>query len=118
VVQAARAGDAVALEALAETGRYLGIGLANLINALNPERVVFGGALSLGHEFLMPTIRSVVQQRALRWSRETTEMVIATYGEDACVMGGVATIFHRILSQPLQVTRAEAVLPIQGAAAV
>lgn len=111
VVQAARAGDAVARAALVETGRYLGIGLANLINALNPERVVFGGTLSLGYELLMPTIREVVQQRALRWSRETTEIVLAAYGEEACVMGGIATIMHRILSQPLEVTRAEAVLP-------
>ncbi len=111
VVEAARAGDAVAIAALAETGHFLGIGLANLINALNPERVVFGGALSLGHEFLMPSIRAEVEQRALRASREKTEVVVATYGDEASVMGGIATIFHRILSQPLGVTRAEAIAP-------
>lgn len=105
VVEAARSGDKVARAALEETGRYLGIGLANLINALNPQRVVFGGILSIGHEFLLPAIRDVVQQRALRWSRETTEIVIAAYGDSACVMGGVATVFHYILSQPLAVTR-------------
>ncbi len=109
VVDAARSGDLVARAALDETGRYLGIGLANLINALNPQRVVFGGILSLGREFLLPVIREVVQQRALRWSRETTEIVIAAYGDSACVMGGVATVFHHILAQPLAVTRASVV---------
>lgn len=115
VVEAARAGDAVARAAFAETGRYLGIGLANLINALNPERVVFGGALSLGHEFLMPSLTAEVERRALRASRDKAEIVVATYGEDASVMGGIATIFHRILSQPLEVTRAESVAPPTGA---
>jgi glucokinase-like ROK family protein len=109
VVEAARSGDAVARAVLEETGQYLGIGLANLINALNPQRVVFGGILSLGHEFLLPTIHKVVQQRALRWSRETTEIVIADCGDNACVMGGVATVFHHILSQPLEVTRSSVV---------
>jgi len=100
VVEAARGGDAVARAALEETGRYLGIGLANLINALNPQRVVFGGILSLAHEFLLPVINAVVRERALRWSRETAEIVIASYGADACVMGGVATVYHHALSQP------------------
>ena len=109
VVEAARNGDTVARAVLEETGRYLGIGLANLINALNPQRVVFGGILSLGYEFLIPAINEVVQQRALRWSRETTELVAAAYGQDACVMGGVAIVFHHILSRPLEVTRASAV---------
>jgi len=109
VVDAARNGDAVARAALEENGRYLGIGIANLINALNPQRVVFGGILSIAHEFLLPVIHEVVQQRALRWSRETTEIVIAAYGDRACVMGGVATVFHHILAQPLAVTRASVV---------
>jgi len=100
IVEAARAGDAVARAALEQTGRYLGIGLANLINALNPQRVVFGGILSLAHEFLLPVIDVVVKERALRWARETAEIVIAAYGADACVMGGVATVYHHVLSQP------------------
>ena len=90
----------MARAALEQTGRYLGIGLANLINALNPQRVVFGGILSLAHEFLLPVIDVVVKERALRWARETAEIVIAAYGADACVMGGVATVYHHVLSQP------------------
>jgi hypothetical protein len=72
--------------------------------------------LSLGHEFLMPSLTAEVERRALRASRDKAEIVVATYGEDASVMGGIATIFHRILSQPLEVTRAEAVSPPRGAA--
>ncbi|MBP7691251.1 MAG: ROK family transcriptional regulator [Anaerolineales bacterium] len=102
VVEAAQRGDAVARKALEETGRYLGIGLANLINALNPQRVVLGGIMSLAHEFLWPSLEQVVRERALRWAREAAEIVLAAYGEDACVMGGIATVYHHALSQPRQ----------------
>ncbi|MFN8482960.1 MAG: ROK family transcriptional regulator [Anaerolineae bacterium] len=101
VIAAARRRDAVALDAIAETGRYLGIGLAGLINLLNPERVVFGGMLSLAHEYLLPTMKAEIERRALRWSREGADIVIAKYGPDACAIGGVATVYHRVLSRPL-----------------
>jgi glucokinase-like ROK family protein len=102
VVRAAEKGDAVAREALRETGNYVGIGLANLINALNPEMVVFGGILSLAKEFLLPVIQETVQARALRWSGRSAQVVIAAHGSDACVMGAVAMIYDQILRQPFK----------------
>lgn len=100
VVEAARQGDAVAVAALSETGRQLGIGVANLVNALNPEIVVFGGILSLGKEFLLPAMQAEIDCRALLWSRKNTHIDIAKHGTGACMIGGVATVYHRILSQP------------------
>ncbi len=100
VVEAAQQGDQVALEALRETGRYLGIGIANLINAFNPELVVFGGILSRAQEFLLPTMREEVSRRALLWSQDKTRLAIARHGTDACAIGGVASVYHRLLSQP------------------
>ncbi len=100
VVEAAGQGDRVALEALRETGRYLGIGIANLINAFNPELVVFGGILSRAQEFLLPPIQEEVSRRALLWSQDKTRLVIARHGTDACAIGGVASVYHRLLSQP------------------
>ena len=101
VIEAARAGDQVVLYALQETGRYLGIGLASLINALNPEMVVFGGALSAAYEYLLPTIHKEIQKRALRWSFHGVNVVPARYGKDACPVGGVASVYQRILSNPV-----------------
>lgn len=102
VVRAAEEGDPVAREALNETGNYLGIGLANLINALNPEMVVFGGILSLAKEFLLPVIQQTIGDRALRWSSRSARIVVAAYGSDACVMGAVAMVYDHILRQPFQ----------------
>jgi glucokinase len=100
VARAAKEGDAVALEALSKVGHHLGIGIASLVNVLNPELVVFGGILSLASEFLLPMVKREVEQRALRWNREATEVVRAEHGSDACVMGGVATVYQAILAEP------------------
>lgn len=100
IVEAARSGDSVAHAALEETAYYLGIGLANLVNALNPEIVVFGGILSVGSEFLMPVVSRVIKERALRWSVASMQVLTAAYGVDACVMGGIAAVYNQILSQP------------------
>jgi glucokinase-like ROK family protein len=102
IVDAARAGDAVAREGLAWIGHNLGIGMASLVNALNPELVVFGGILSLAWEFLQPLVIEEMQNRALRWNREAAQVVLARHQFDACVMGGVALVLQDILLGPPQ----------------
>lgn len=100
IVEAAKNNDAVALKALNETGKWLGIGAANLINALNPECVIFGGVLMGAHEYLMPIIRQTVIEHTLSWMHEGIELVTAKHGEDAAVMGGVAIVYEDVLNNP------------------
>lgn len=105
VIGAAEEGDVLARQTLYETGKYLGIGLANLVNALNPEMVVFGGILCLAKEFLLPVIQQTISERALRWSSRATQIVVAAYSSDACVMGAVAMVYDQMLRQPFQTKR-------------
>jgi len=100
IVDAAGAGDTVARSALEKIGGDLGIGIASLVNTLNPELVVCGGILSLAGEFLMPAAIREFEQRALRWNREAAKVVLAQQGFDAAAMGGVAAVYETILSQP------------------
>ncbi|MEJ2752509.1 MAG: ROK family transcriptional regulator, partial [Chloroflexota bacterium] len=100
VVQAAQRGDEAALQALHETADWLGIGMAGLVNVLNPQRVVFGGPLSLAHEFVLPAIRATVNRRAWDWTRDQAEIVLASHGRDAAVFGGVASIYRELLNSP------------------
>jgi glucokinase-like ROK family protein len=100
VVEAACGGDPVALQGLEKIGRYLGIGIASLINAYNPELVVFGGPISLAWDFLKPVITEEIQKRALKWHRESVTLVLAQHGPDACVMGGVAAVYNQVLANP------------------
>jgi len=105
ILDAARDGDQVARQALAETGTYLGIGIANLVNLLNPQLVAFGGSLSLAHEFLMPAAQRVVDERAMGELRHAARIVVSALKADACVLGGVALVLHEILRQPHLVRR-------------
>jgi glucokinase len=98
VVEAAQAGDTVAINSLKEIGHSLGIGIASLLNALNPEIVVLGGDLSVASEFLFPVVNEEIQKRALPWNRETIQIVRAAHGSDACVKGGIATVYQSVLS--------------------
>ena len=99
IVEAAQAGDNVAIRSLEEIGYSLGVGIASLLNALNPEIVVLGGILSIASEFLFPVVNEEIQKRALLWNRESVKIVRAAHGSDACVKGGIATVYQSILSQ-------------------
>ena len=100
VIEAARRGDRLALESFEVLGHHLGIGIASLVNALNPELVVIGGILSMASEFILPAVEKEVRRRSLRWNREATRVVVSRHGQQACVMGGVARVFQSILAEP------------------
>ena len=102
IVEAAQAGDQVAIRALEGIGHSLGIGIASLLNALNPEVVVLGGILSIASDFLFPVVNEEIQKRALPWNRETVKIIRAAHGSDAAVKGGIATVYQSILSQAAQ----------------
>lgn len=108
IVDAAHAGDRVSRNALVKVGHHLGVGIASLVNALNPEMVVFGGTLSLAWDYLSVPIQLEVQRRALRWNAAATQIVLAQHGVNACVMGGVAMVYNAILSQPGNLARSTA----------
>ncbi len=108
IVDAARAGDRVARRALVKVGHHLGIGIASLVNALNPELVVFGGTLSLAWDFLSAPVQLEVQRRALRWNASAAQITLAQHGVNACVMGGVAMVYYAILSRPGNLVRSTA----------
>ena len=99
IVEAAQAGDSLALRSLEGIGHSLGIGIASLLNALNPEIVVLGGLLSVASEFLFPVVNAEIQKRALPWNREFVTVVRAAHGSDAAVKGGIAIVYQSVLSQ-------------------
>jgi glucokinase-like ROK family protein len=97
IVEAAKLGDRVALDALTQVAHRLAIGIASLINVLNPQLVVFGGILSAAWEFIKPVLDQDLQVRSLLWERQKTEVVLAKHQVNACVMGGVATVYQEII---------------------
>ena len=100
VFSAAQNGDAVAHAALVEAGRWLGIGIANLINMLNPRYVIFGGPLSEAHPILLPVIRETVAAHSLRWVEADVVIDVATHAGDAAAMGGIAMMHSQVVKNP------------------
>jgi len=87
VVEAARAGDAEAQAHLDRLGRYLGIGISNMVNVFQPEVVVIGGGLSSAADLFLDTARAEAGSRALPalWERVTVQ--VAQAGNAAGVIG-------------------------------
>ncbi|MDI6870129.1 MAG: ROK family protein [Bacillota bacterium] len=87
VGEAAARGDSLAAEVIAETASYLGIGVANLVAAFDPDRVVIGGGLAnLGKRLLDP-VRQLVRREVLPPAGERVEIVQATLGAFSGVVG-------------------------------
>ena len=79
-VNAAQAGDARALRGLADVGRYLGIGIANMINAISPDVIVLGGGVAAAGELLFAPIRAEIARRATMTSLDAVTIVPAELG--------------------------------------
>ena len=86
-VRAARDGDARARAGLAEVGRYLGIGIANMITVISPDRVVLGGGVAAAGEFLFAPIRAEIAQRVRTTSIDDVTLVAAELGTLAGAIG-------------------------------
>jgi predicted NBD/HSP70 family sugar kinase len=100
VLREASAGSPQALAALESIGRWLGFGLAGLVNAFNPELVVFGGMFGSLHPFVAATVQAELDSRALRASRDLVRIVPATLGVDAPLLGAAELAFEPLLADP------------------
>jgi glucokinase len=86
-VAAAKARDPRALAGLAEVGRYLGIGIANAIVILSPDRVVLGGGVAEAGELLFEPIRRELARRVHVTALDRVEVVAAVLGPWAGAVG-------------------------------
>ena len=86
-VEAARDGDAHALEGLATAGRYLGIGIANMITIISPDRVVIGGGIAASADLLMGPVREEIRRRVQTTSVTEVDIVTAELGTWAGAIG-------------------------------
>jgi glucokinase len=90
VYQAASQGDAVANEIVKDTARYLGVGIANLLNILNADVVVVAGGVTRAGDALFVPLRAEVRRRAFRPAVEAARIVPGELPGTAGVIGAVA----------------------------
>ena len=87
------AGDELALEAFRQMGRNLGIGLASLINTLNPEMIIIGGGVAEGWDLFIQHVREQVAARAFPLPAQRAQIVRAERGDDAGLLGAAHIAF-------------------------
>lgn len=97
---AALAGDALALQVVREAAEHLGVGVAGLLNLLNPAVVIVGGGLARLGELLLEPLRQTVRTRTLATSMAGSSIVTSQLGGRAVAVGAATLLLQRALSDP------------------
>ena len=84
---AAEGGDSLSLEVISQAATYLGVGMVNLVNILNPEMIIVGGGVAQMGELLLAPARQVVEERAFKLPAQAVRIVPAHLGDEAGVLG-------------------------------
>jgi glucokinase len=91
VYEAAKHGDPTAREVVRDTAKFLGIGISNLLNVVNPDMVVVAGGVTQAGDALFEPLRAEVKRRAFMPAVEACEIVPGALPLSAGVVGAVAT---------------------------
>ncbi|HEY1881446.1 MAG TPA: ROK family protein [Candidatus Cybelea sp.] len=93
--KAAQAGDGHAMAAWKRFSADLAIGLANIIAFVNPEKIALGGGVSSAEDYLLDAVRGPVDALTTMVPKGTTEIVIASLGNDAGQVGAATMALRR-----------------------
>lgn len=100
LIARARGGDAKATQAIQETARYLGIGLATIVNAINPECIYLDGEITGAWDLIEPTVNLALTERALTGAGARTSVRLASKQEHPRLRGAAALIAAPTFAAP------------------
>ena len=92
---------------MAESGRWLGIGIAGLVNVFNPTRVALGGLYARIYPYVREAVVRELGRRAMPAPGAMVELTTASLGADALLLGAAELALAPILRDP-------AILPLSG----
>ena len=95
ICQLAIEGDEVARSAVSREARYLGLGLANLINLFTPDAIVLSGSIMKSSSLFLDGIHETVRQGCRFVPLQKTELLLASLGEKANLIGAAMVWHHR-----------------------
>ncbi len=103
IVAAARAGDRLSQNVLSEAGTHLGTALADIVNLLNPQRIILGGAIpQVAQSLLMEPLMLSLKQRAFFHSMQGVEVVVSKLGDEAAAVGAAFLAAEEVLEEELR----------------
>jgi predicted NBD/HSP70 family sugar kinase len=101
LIARARAHDAKAVAAIEATARYLGLGLASVINAFDPARVYVGGEITLAWDLVEGSVRAALAERALTPAAAMTDIHPVSAGEHPRLQGAAALVVAPAFAAPV-----------------
>jgi len=100
LIARARGGDGKALTALDSTARYLGLGLASIINAIDPARIYIGGEITEAWDLIELPVREAIKERTLTKELGATPIRIVPAVEHPRLRGAVALVTAPAFAAP------------------
>jgi N-acetylglucosamine repressor len=101
LIERARTGDGKALAALDLTARYLGLGLASIINAIDPAQIYLGGEITEAWDLIEPQVRIAIKERTLTKELGLTPIRIVPAIEHPRLRGAAALITAPAFAAPM-----------------
>ncbi|MFN2604371.1 MAG: ROK family protein [Gemmatimonadaceae bacterium] len=101
VIERWKAGDKNAERALVETARYLGVGIASMVNAVNPELIFVGGEITEAWELFAPEISTAIEARALTREAARTPVIPEAPGSHPRLTGAIALVAAGAFAAPV-----------------
>ena len=101
LIARARGGDAKAIAALEATARYLGLGLASIINAVDPACVYVGGEITAAWDLIAGAVRTALAERTLTAAAAETELRPVPVNEHSRLHGAAALVAAPAFAAPV-----------------
>lgn len=98
IAQAAKAGDELAIRVLDTAGRYLGLGLASLVNVLNPELIVINGeAVAFGSAYLTP-METELRRNVFDGLADSLQIIVESAGNEVWARGAACIVLSSLFT--------------------
>lgn len=98
VCEAAAMGDKLSMRLIEEAAKYLGIAISNVVNMLNPNKIVLGGPIGRkAGDLLLKPLRDELKRRSMSHPYSVLEVTTATMGEAAAALGAAGLVLNNKL---------------------
>jgi glucokinase len=94
IYKAALDGDSLARELLRDAGRYLGIGIANIINLMSPDAIILAGGLLGAWDIYIQEAIKEASRRAFKELFDKVKIIPSSLMDDAGIIGSAGLVFH------------------------
>ena len=99
VIEEARRGNLACKEVISNAGKYLGIGIANLINLFNPAIVILGGDLTAAGPILMDSVHLSLRERSMPFESHKDRLILGELGGDAVAIGAATFVLQNAFNE-------------------